>query len=212
MGVDLGDLIQKQEIELEDLRGRKIAIDALNAIYQFLSIIRQPDGTPLMDSHGNITSHLSGIFYRTTRLMEMGILPCYVFDGEPPKLKAQTVAERKEIRKEAEEKWKEAQKKGDLIEARKYAQAASKVTEPMLEESKKLLTAMGIPVVQAPSEGEAQAAFMCQQGDFYAAGSQDFDSLLFGAPRVLRNITITGKRKIPRKNVYIEVKPEMIDL
>ena len=212
MGVDLGDLIQKQEIELEDLRGRKIAIDALNAIYQFLSIIRQPDGTPLMDSSGNITSHLSGIFYRTTRLMEMGILPCYVFDGEPPKLKAQTVAERKEIRKEAEKKWKSALEAGELVEARKYAQMASKVTEPMLAESKKLLSALGIPVVQAPSEGEAQAAFICQQGDVYAAGSQDFDSLLFGAPRLLRNITITGKRKIPRKNVYIEVKPEMIEL
>src|SRR3989344_5140608 len=212
MGVDLGDLITKQEIELEDLRGKKIAIDALNAIYQFLSIIRQPDGTPLMDSKGGITSHLSGLFYRTTRLMEMGISPCYVFDGEPPKLKAQTVEERKEIRKGAEVKWKEALKKGELAEARKYAQRASKVTEPMLEESKKLLEALGIPVIQAPSEGESQAAFICQQGDVYAVGSQDFDSLLFGAPKLLRNITITGKRKIPRKNIYVEVKPEIIDL
>ena len=212
MGVDLGDLITKQQIELEDLRGKKIAIDALNAIYQFLSIIRQPDGTPLMDSKGGITSHLSGLFYRTTRLMEMGISPCYVFDGEPPKLKAQTVEERKEIRKGAEVKWKEALKKGELAEARKYAQRASKVTEPMLEESKKLLEALGIPVIQAPSEGESQAAFICQQGDVYAVGSQDFDSLLFGAPKLLRNITITGKRKIPRKNIYVEVKPEIIDL
>ncbi len=212
MGVDLGDLITKQQIELEDLRGKKIAIDALNAIYQFLSIIRQPDGTPLMDSRGNITSHLSGLFYRTTRLMEMGISPCYVFDGEPPKLKAQTVEERKEIRREAEKNWKAALEAGELVEARKYAQAASKVTEPMLDESKKLLSALGIPVVQAPSEGEAQAAYICQKGDVYAVGSQDFDSLLFGAPRLLRNITITGKRKIPRKNTYIEVKPEIIDL
>src|SRR3989344_1003148 len=121
MGVDLASLIPKKEIELESLRGKRIAVDALNAIYQFLSIVRQPDGTPLMDSHGNVTSHLSGLFYRNMRLLEMGILPCYVFDGEPPKLKAQTVKERKEIRKEAEKQWKEAQKKGDLIEARKYA-------------------------------------------------------------------------------------------
>ncbi len=212
MGVDLGDLITKQEIELEDLRGKKIAIDALNAIYQFLSIIRQPDGTPLMDSHKNITSHLSGLFYRTTRLLEIGILPCYVFDGEPPKLKAQTVQERKEIRKEAEKKWKVALEAGELAEAKKYAQMASRVTEPMLEESKKLLSALGIPVVQAPSEGEAQAAFICSQKEVYAVGSQDFDALLFGAPRLARNLTITGKRKVPRKNIYVEVKPEIIEL
>ncbi|HIJ98763.1 TPA: flap endonuclease-1 [archaeon] len=212
MGVDLGDLIEKQEIELEDLRGKKIAIDALNAIYQFLSIIRQPDGTPLIDSNKNITSHLSGLFYRTTRLMEIGIIPCYVFDGEPPKLKSATVEERKEIRREAEKKWKAALEAGELAEARKYAQAASRVTESMLEESKKLLNALGIPVVQAPSEGEAQAAYICQQGDVYSVGSQDYDALLFGAPRLLRNITITGKRKVPRKNIYVEVKPEMIEL
>ena len=212
MGVDISLLIQKKEIELESLKGKKIAVDALNAIYQFLSIIRQPDGTPLMDSHGNITSHLSGLFYRNSRLLEMGILPCYVFDGEPPKLKAQTVAERKELRKAAETKWREAQEKGDLIAAKKYAQAASRVTEPMLEESKKLLTAMGIPVIQAPSEGEAQAAFMCEREDVYAAGSQDFDSLLFGAPRVVRNMNVTGKRKVPRKNIFIDVKPELLDL
>jgi len=210
MGVDFGDLIAKQEIELEELRGKKIAIDALNTIYQFLSIIRQPDGTPLMDSKGNITSHLSGLFYRTTRLMEIGIIPAYVFDGKPPKLKAQTVEERKEIRKQAEKKWKSALEAGELAEARKYAQMASKVTEPMLEESKKLLGALGIPVVQAPSEGEAQASFICQQKDVYAVGSQDFDSLLFGAPRLIRNITITGKS--PRKNIYIDVKPEIIEL
>ncbi len=212
MGVDLTPLIKKKEIELEALRGKKIAVDALNAIYQFLSIIRQPDGTPLMDSKQNITSHLSGLFYRNMRLLEIGILPCYVFDGKPPKLKAQTVEERKEIRKEAEKKWKAALEKGETAEARKYAQMASKVTEPMLDESKKLLSALGIPVIQAPSEGEAQASFMCQQKDVYAVGSQDYDSLLFGAPRLVRNINVTGRRKIPRKNIYIDVNPEIIEL
>lgn len=212
MGVDISSLIVKKEIELEALQGRKIAVDALNAIYQFLSIIRQPDGTPLMDSHGNITSHLSGLFYRNARLLEMGVLPCYVFDGEPPKLKAATVEERAEIRKEAEIKWKAALEKGALVEAKKFAQAASRVTEPMLEESKKLLNALGIPVVQAPSEGEAQAAFMCGKNDAYAVSSQDFDALLFGAPRLLRNVNITGKRKVPRRNIFVDVKPEIIEL
>ena len=79
----------------------------------------------------------------------------------------------------------------------------------MLENSKDLLSARGIPWVQAPSEGESQAAFICQQGDVWSVGSQDFDSFLFGSPRLLRNITITGKRKIPRQNRYITVHPEI---
>jgi flap endonuclease-1 len=212
MGVDIKDLIEPKEIELESLTGKKIAIDALNTIYQFLSIIRQPDGTPLMDSKGRVTSHLSGLFYRTLRLLEMGIIPCYVFDGKPPQLKAETVKTRKKTRKKAKEKWEKALDKGDLAEARKFAQASSKVTEEMLEECKALLGALGIPSIQAPSEGESQAAFMCDKNEVYAVGSQDFDSLLFGASKLIRNMTITGRRKVPRKNFYVEIKPELLDL
>jgi len=212
MGVNLGKLIESEQIELEQLSGKKIAIDALNTIYQFLSIIRQPDGTPLMDSQGQVTSHLSGLFYRTLKMMQMGIIPCYVFDGKPPHLKAETIQKRRDIRAASEVKWKEAQKVGDLETARKFAQAASRVNEKMLEESKELLTALGIPSVQAPSEGESQAAYLCKNGDVYCAGSQDFDSLLFGTPILARNLAITGRRKVPRQNRYIEVKPELFDL
>ncbi len=212
MGVDLGKLVEAKEIELSSLAGRKVAIDAFNAIYQFLSIIRQSDGTPLMDSNGKITSHLSGLFYRTMRLLEIGLLPSYVFDGKPPVLKEETIKERQAIREEAREKWKSALRAGRIEEAKKYAQATSKLSEEMLNESKELLEALGIPFVQAPSEGEAQAAYICQMGDVYAVGSQDFDSLLFGAPRLIRNLTITGRRKVPRKNYYVEIKPEFLEL
>ncbi|MFO7872834.1 MAG: flap endonuclease-1 [Candidatus Undinarchaeales archaeon] len=212
MGVDLGKLLEPEEIGLESLEGKKLGIDALNTIYQFLSIIRQRDGTPLMDSDGNITSHLSGLFYRNIKLLEFGIKPAFVFDGKSPLLKEETLKKRKEIREEARKKWKEAKKKGKKKEARKYAQGASKVNEKVLSESKSLLRALGIPSVQAPSEGEAQAAYLCQQGDVYAAGSQDYDSLLFGVPKLIRNINITGKRKVPGKNYYTEIKPEYLEL
>jgi len=212
MGVDLGKLIEAETIELKDLSGKKIAIDALNTIYQFLSIIRQPDGTPLMDSKGQVTSHLSGLFYRTLKMMEIGIIPCYVFDGKPPQLKAETIQKRREVREASEIKWHEAKKAGDLETARKFAQAASRVNEQMLDESKELLSALGIPHVQAPSEGESQAAYLCKQGDVYCAGSQDFDSLLFGTPLLARNLAITGKRKVPRQNRYVDVHPEMFHL
>jgi flap endonuclease-1 len=212
MGVDLGALVSKREINLDYLRGRVIGIDAFNTLYQFLSIIRGMDGSPLMDSKGRITSHLSGLLYRTANILENEIRPVFVFDGEPSKLKEKTREERKKIRTQAEEKYKEALKEGKLEEARKYAQQAVKLTDEMVEEAKELLTLMGLPVVQAPSEGEAQAAIMAARGKIYACGSQDYDALLFGAPLLVRNLTITGKRKLPGRDIYIDISPEEISL
>ncbi|NYZ79926.1 flap endonuclease-1 [Candidatus Micrarchaeota archaeon] len=212
MGVQLGDISEKRKIELEDLKDRVIAIDAFNSIYQFLSIIRQMDGTPLMDAEGRVTSHLSGLLYRTGKLFEAGIKPIYVFDGKPPVLKHKTIAERQEIKKEAVKKFEKAKSEGDVTSMKKYAQATSKLTGEMLEDSKNLLKAMGVPVVQAPSEGEAQAAFIAKNKDAWASASQDFDSLLFGSPRLIRNMTITGRRKLPGKNVFVLVEPELLEL
>lgn len=212
MGVELGDIFERHEIELGDLSGRVVAVDAYNTLYQFLSIIRQRDGTPLMNSRGEVTSHLSGFLYRTTNLVEAGIRPVFVFDGKPPIFKARTLEERAKVRGEAIHRWQEAVAAGEEDEAFVHAQASSHLKEGMVEDAKALLGYMGIPVVQAPSEGEAQAARMVLEGDADYAASQDYDSLLFGAPRVVRNLTVTGKRKLPRKNIYIDVKPEIIEL
>ena len=212
MGVDLGDIFEKKEIEFPDLKGKIIAIDAFNTLYQFLSIIRQRDGTPLKDTHGEVTSHLSGFLYRTTNLIEAGIKPIFVFDGTPPAFKNNTIEERKKIRIEAQVKYEEAKAKGDDEAAFKHAQASSRLKGNMIEDAKLLLGFMGIPVVQAPSEGEAQAAFMAQNKSAYAAGSQDYDALLFGAPYVVRNLAVTGKRKLAGKGIFVEVKPELIEL
>jgi flap endonuclease-1 len=216
LGVDLKDLIPSDVIvqiqDLRVLRGKVIAIDAYNALYQFLAAIRQPDGTPLMDSQGRITSHLSGLFYRTINLVENGVKPVYVFDGKPPELKAREIEKRKAIKEEASKKYEEAIKAGDLEAARRYAAMASKLTDSMVEDAKRLLSAMGIPWVQAPAEGEAQAAYMARAGDAYATASQDYDSLLFGSPRLIRNLTISGKRKLPKKEEYVEIFPEIIEL
>ncbi len=215
MGVNLKELIPpkaRREVELRELKGKVIALDAYNALYQFLASIRQPDGTPLMDSRGRVTSHLSGLFYRTINLVENGIKPVYIFDGKPPELKEEEVRRRMEAREKAEKLYQEALKAGRLEEARRYAQMASRLTRDMVEDAKRLLNAMGIPWVQAPAEGEAQAAHLVKKGDAWAVGSQDYDSLLFGSPRLVRNLSITGKRKLPRRNVEIEVKPEIIEL
>jgi len=215
VGVNLRDLIPEEarrEVELRHLRGKVIALDAYNMLYQFLAAIRQPDGTPLMDRKGRVTSHLSGLFYRTINLVEEGVKPVYVFDGTPPELKKRELSERFRRREEAEKKYEASRREGRIEEARKYAVQAVHLTKPMVEESKELLDAMGIPWVQAPQEGEAQAAYMARKGDAWAAGSQDYDSLLFGAPRLVRNLAITGRRKLPGRNQYVIVKPEIIEL
>jgi len=210
LGVDFKDLVPKTPIKLEDLSGKIIAIDAYNAIYQFLSIIRQPDGTPLKDSAGHITSHLSGLFYRTSNLVEMGLRPIYVFDGIPPTLKAAEIERRKQVKVQAITSYEKAAAKGDTEKMRIFAQAATSMKDYMQEDSRELLEMMGLPWINAPSEGEAQAAHLTKKGEADYCASQDYDSLLFGAPRMLRNITISGRRK--RGNAYIEVVPEVMEL
>ena len=214
MAVELGKLVAevKENISLSELSGKRIGIDAYNTIYQFISIIRGPDGSPLTDSKGRVTSHLSGLFYRTTNLLEQGIVPIFVFDGKPPVLKQRTLEARANKREEALAEWEKAKAKGQVEEARGYAVASSRINKWIVDSSKELLTHMGVPYVQAPSEGEAQAARMVRDGVSYAAASQDYDLFLFGSEVIIRNVTITGKRKLPGKSIYIDVEPERIFL
>lgn len=192
MGVKLKDIIEPESINFKYLEGRTIAIDAFNTLYQFLSSIRQRDGTPLMDYDGNITSHLSGILYRNASIVEKGMKPIYIFDGKSSQLKKNTVDKRREIRDESEKKWKEALENHDMAQAKKYASRSAKLSPEIIESSKKLLDLMGIPYIEAAGEGEAQASYMVQKGDAWAVSSQDYDCLLFGANRVVRNLTINS--------------------
>ncbi|MFQ5998087.1 MAG: flap endonuclease-1 [Candidatus Bathyarchaeia archaeon] len=211
MGVDLKDIVPRRQISLDELRAKPIAVDAYNALYQFLAIIRQPTGELLTDNSGRVTSHLSGILYRSSNLIEKGVNLVYVFDGKPPSLKAAEIRRRLKIKREATTKYESALVNRDFAKAKTYAQMTSHLSDSMVEDAKRLLQLLGIAVVQSPSEGEAQAAYMTKKNGVWAA-SQDYDSLLFGAERLVRNLTITGRRKLPRKNVYVEVNPEAIEL
>ncbi|MEM2455136.1 MAG: flap structure-specific endonuclease, partial [Candidatus Bathyarchaeia archaeon] len=131
---------------------------------------------------------------------------------KPPALKEAEIKSRMKVKEEAIKKYEAALREGRIEDARKYAQMTSHLKDYMAEDAKRLLTLMGVPWVQAPSEGEAQAAHLVKRGDANYCASQDYDSLLFGAPYLLRNLTITGRRKLPRKDVYIEVNPEIIEL
>ncbi len=211
MGLNIREIIPRKEIYISDLNGKILCVDAFNTLYQFLSTIRQPDGTPLMDNKKRITSHLSGIFYRNINLLSEGIKLIYSFDGEAPELKQKTYKKRKEARDIAKGKYESAKQEEDVEEMKRYSSQLLRLDDEMIIEAKELLEAMGIPVVQAPSEGEAEAAYLARhKNEIYAAVSQDYDSLLFGAPRLIRNLTISRRKKT--FSGYIEINPEIIEL
>ncbi len=213
LGVNLTPIMIKKILRLKNLRGKSFAVDANNTLYQFLALIRMPDGTPLQDSNGNITSHLAGLMFRSTRLIcDYNIRLVFVFDGLPPKLKQREIVKRRKLREKATKEWKDALKAGDYITAFSKAVMTSRLTRPMIGDAKRLLQLLGIPFVQAPSEAEAQSAYMAFEGDVWAANSKDYDSLLFGAPRLVRFLTISGKEFLPSKGIARPLKPELINL
>jgi flap endonuclease-1 len=213
LGVNLTPIILKKTLSLDDLRGKSLAVDASNYLYQFLALIRTRDGTPLKDKNGNITSHLAGLLFRSTRLIQdYEIKLVFVFDGKPPKQKEHEIIKRREQKEKALTEYKQALEKGDLATAWSKAVMTSRLTKSLIEDAKRLLSLLGIPYLQAPSEAEAQTAFMAKKGDVWAASSKDYDSLLFGAPRLLRYLTIYGREFYPSKGTSKPLKPELMEL
>lgn len=210
MGLNIRDIIPRKEIEISDLKDKVVFVDAYNMLYQFLSTIRQPDGTPLMDNKKRVTSHLSGVFYRNVNLLSEGIKLVYVFDGEPPKLKVGTHRIRSKSRELARGKYEEAKQEEDIEGMKRYSSLLIRLDSEMVRESKELLEAMGVAVVQAPGEGEAEAAYLSRVKNSFGVVSQDYDSLLFGATRLVRNLGLAKKRKT--LSGWQEIRPELIDL
>src|SRR4030095_13905215 len=139
------------------------------------------------DAHGRITSHLSGLFYRTTRLIaDFGLQLSFVFDGRPPVPQTAEIARRRQVRERYEVEAAAARSAGDLARAYSQSTMTSRLTPEMGGEAKQLRQRLGLPIPQAPSEAEAPAAHMARRGDVWAAASKDYDALLFGAPRVIR--------------------------
>jgi len=212
MGVNLKDIMIKHAVTFEDLAGKILIVDGYNMLYQFLSTIRGRDGNLFTDHHGHVTSHLIGLFSRVTNLMQKRIKLAFVFDGQPPELKHKELAKRAELKQEAAKKYEEALAAEDTASMQKYAARTSRLTKEMVAQAKELLTALGLPCIQAPSEGEAQASYMVKKGHGWAVSSQDYDSLIYGTPRLIQNLSIEGRRKVPGKLAYTTVEPTIIDL
>lgn len=211
MGLQISELVPKKEISFKDLENKKIAIDSYQMLYQFLSSIRQQDGTPLMDSKQKITSHLQGIITRVTNLMSQNIKLCFIFDGKAPLLKVKEQEEREYRKQLAEEKFQDAKEEHDEKLMLRYSKQSIRLNQEMIEESKELIKYLGLPVIQAPSEAEAQAAFMNERGDVDYVGSTDYDALLYSAPRLVRNLTVSQRRKVA-SGAYVNISPEVIEL
>jgi flap endonuclease-1 len=183
MGLNIKDIVPKEEISLDNLKGKKLAVDTYIYIHQFLGSMPE-----LTDNKGRPTAHLSGLFYRTTQFMSKGLKLAYVFDGsfiEP----------------------------GESLKPKRFPQprTSDRVTSEMISEAKELLSALGCPVIQAPAEGEAQCAHICQKRGVWATSSQDYDALMFGSPRLVRYLTLAKKRKLP-KGGKAPVNLEIINL
>lgn len=212
MGLNFKDLVVKKEISISDMKSKVLAVDSMNMLYQFLTTIRSPDGSVLTDNKGRTTSHLIGLFSRTTSLMESGLKLVFVFDGKAPEIKRKTWEKRTQTKKEASLKLKEAEEAGDIAGMKKFAARTAILTKDMIDDAKNVIRALGLPIVQAPSEGEAQTAYMVKRGDAYASVSQDYDNLIFSCPLLVRNLSIAGKRKKKGKFGFESVKPELISL
>ncbi len=211
MGVKISDIVEKKKISFEELQGKKIAVDFSNAAYQFLSSIRQRDGTPLMDSNGNITSHLQGVFARSTNLLAQGIKIAYITDGPPPKLKTETQMKRHESKVSAEEKFQKAKEEGDSEMMLRYSRQFSRLTREMTKESIELIRALGMPVIESPSEADAQIAHCCKSKNVWAGSTTDFDALLHGCPKVVTNLTLSQVKKTST-GVRVKTFPEFLIL
>ncbi|MEA3414507.1 MAG: flap endonuclease-1 [Nanoarchaeota archaeon] len=210
MGLNIREIVSKKECKIKDFKNQTLCVDAFNTIYQFLSTIRQADGSPLMDEKGYITSHLSGILYRTIALLTEGVKLIYVFDGKAPELKGKIHKIRGEARDKAKEKYEAAKDSEDIENMRKYSSQSIRLEDEMIVEAKELLEALGVCVIQAPSEGEAQGAYLASLKKAEGIISQDYDSLIFGTPILIRNLTVSRKRKT--SSGYQEIKPEKIIL
>ncbi|MAG46970.1 flap endonuclease-1 [archaeon] len=211
MGVKLPGILPVSTIEWNKLKGKKIGIDFSNCAYQFLSSIRNYDGTHLMDSKGRVTSLYSGLFFRSLNLMQKGIKICYIFDGKPPELKYQTQKKRRERKEIANEKYKQAKEEDNINQMQKYSKQVSYLNNEMVKESKELVKALGLPIIQSPQEADAQGAFCVERKDLWTFASSDSDCLLQGCPRLIPNLTLSQTRKLPGKK-FVYIQPYMIEL
>ena len=197
LGCNLRDLATAHPLELNEMAGQKIAVDVFLNAYQFITSLVGQDGKPL-SFNGKPVAHLMGFLDRATWMLENGIEPVFIFDGRPHDLKLETLAGRKERKVEAVEKWEAAVEAGDMALAKKLGPQTAEYTRDMVAETKRLFDCLGLVWIEAPMEAEGAGAVRCANGEVAAVASQDWDTLLYGSPVMIRNLTSHGRKKFGR--------------
>jgi flap endonuclease-1 len=190
---DLRSLAVISDVSFDDVAGSVVAVDAHNWLYRYLTTTVKftRDGVYTTDA-GDEVANLVGIVQGLPKFFEHDIVPVFVFDGGVTDLKDAEVSDRRARRERAEERRQEAEERGDALEAARLEAQTQRLTDVIQETSRGLLERLDVPIVEAPAEGEAQASHMARRGDADYVGSEDYDTLLFGAPYTLRQLTSKG--------------------
>ena len=216
MGVKLQEIILRKKIELQDLSGNIIAIDAPNIIMSLFRFTRKtPDGSYgelILDRTQRPISHLYNLLYRVNFFYSKKIFPIFVFDGKVSELKR--VITKDQLKDFLfTKKWYEgSMKQGSRGLAREIALSKEYMWQNILEESKQLLGALGVPYIESPASAEAQCAYLVKKGVAQLSNSQDFDSLLFGCPNLVQNLSKSLRRKVQGKWRYEKIVPMVTNL
>lgn len=196
---DLRDLAVIDQVESKDITGATVAVDFNNWLYRYLTIlVKFTDEEVYTTKNGIEVANLLGIIKGVPKFIELDLLPVFVFDGEILELKEAEIAQRRERRETAENAAKAAEQAGDTERAAQLRARSQRLTPKMLDTSREFLHRLDLPVVDAPAEAEAQAAHITIQGDAEYVVSEDYDTLQFGAPLTLRELTSKGSPEIMR--------------
>jgi flap endonuclease-1 len=190
---DLRDLAAIRDVAFEEIEGSVVAVDAHNWLYRYLTTtVKWTSEEKYTTADGVEVANLIGVVQGLPKFFEHDLIPAMVFDGAVTDLKADEVADRREKRERAEERRAAAEERGDAVEAARLEARTQRLTDTIQETTRELLELLDVPIVEAPAEGEAQCAQMAATGTVDHAGSEDYDTLLFGAPTTLRQLTSKG--------------------
>jgi len=194
---DLRDLAVLEAVPFDDLSGSVVAVDAHNWLYRYLTTtVRWTNEDIYTTTDGDEVANLVGIVQGLPKFFEHDITPVFVFDGSVVSLKDDEVAERREAREKREDELETAREEGDKLAVARLESQTQRLTDTILRTTRELLALLDVPVVEAPAEGEAQAAHMAREGVVDYVGTEDYDALLLGAPLTLRQLTSKGNPEL----------------
>ncbi|SFK88470.1 flap endonuclease 1 [Halogranum rubrum] len=190
---DLRDLAALSDVSFDELGGSVVAVDAHNWLYRYLTTtVKWTSDAKYTTSGGDEVANLVGLVQGLPKFFEHDLTPVFVFDGGVTELKDAEVEARREQKEKAQERLEEARERGDAVEAARLEARTQRLTAVIHETTRDFLDLLDVPYIEAPAEGEAQASYMARRGDADYVGSEDYDTLLFGAPFTLRQLTSKG--------------------